>query len=160
MPRISDVPRCNLVFGFFGVLDERAEIEDEIRMMSHGSVLSNDMDNTIACFPTPFKMRVVGLSFATDGDDFDSTTPVTDVTFIPLKKVNFDSTAVGATGGTGDEMYFPNTPARSDGSATFPIANMMVVEAGERWGIQYIRRVKPGQEVYNKISVRVFCEQL
>ena len=158
MPRISDVPRCNLVFGLFGVMNERAEIEDMVKMMSHGSVLSNDMDNTIAWFPTPFKMRVVGLSFATDGDDYNSTIPVSDVKFLPLKKVTFDSTPVGATGGTEDEIHFRNNPARSDGTGLF--TNMLVVEAGERWGIEYSRYVKPGQEVFNEISVQIFCEQL
>jgi len=161
-PWVSAVPRCNLTFSLFGVMNERGALSDANQMMSHGSVLSNDYSNTIAYFPTPVKMRVVGLSFATDGDDYDSTTPVADVTFLPLKRVDFDSTAVGATGGAGtdDEMHFPNNPARSDGSGTFPIANMMVVEAGERWGIQYIRRVISGEAVENEISVRVFCEQL
>ena len=47
IPRVSgDVPRCNLTFGFFGVMDEREAISDEIKMMSHGSVLPNDYDIT------------------------------------------------------------------------------------------------------------------
>ena len=159
-PWVSDVPRCNLTFGLFGVMNERGAISDEDQMMSHGSVLSNDYDNTIAFFPTPFKMRVVGLSFATDGDDYNSTTPVANVTFLPLKKKHFHSPPEGATEGAGtdDEMRFPQNAARSDGTGTFK--NMMVVEAGERWGIQYIREVISGKEVDNEISVRVFCEQL
>jgi hypothetical protein len=141
-------------------MNERGAISDEDQMMSHGSVLSNDYDNTIAFFPTPFKMRVVGLSFATDGDDNNSTTPVANVTFLPLKKKHFHSPPEGATEGAGtdDEMRFPQNAARSDGTGTFK--NMMVVEAGERWGIQYIREVISGKEVNNEISVRVFCEQL
>jgi len=112
-------------------MDERGALSDEIKMMSHGSVLPNDVDNFIAFFPTPFKMRVVALSFATDGDDYNSTTPVSDVKFLPLKKVTFDSIPVGAdAGGTDDEMHFRNNPARSDGTGLF--TNMLVVEAGER----------------------------
>ena len=140
-------------------MDERGAISDEIKMMSHGSVMPNDVDNFIAWIPTPFKMRVVALSFATDGDISNTTTPVSDVKFLPLKKVNFDSIPVGAdAGGTDDEMHFRNMPAWADGSGTF--TNMLVVEAGERWGIEYSRYVKPGQEVFNEISVQIFCEQL